>query len=979
MKPFKPPSFKAPAFVGSKPRELAASEPREPASEPPAKRRRISERDDVDGRDLSFDVTRSATNGTLLVKTALPPSSGAAKKFVAPAPRKPLDPVRNPSSSGGSEAEKVTQSYYNVLWRKFTTKKNKTWDGDGVLSVKGTYATLQDISGKELGRGVCKGPLLIGSELSIGGKEIEVDTMISREDYLAGRPFLGSKKVEKAPLLKDIDGTKKVTNKAQARQEKIAAHQKDPTTKVQALSKTSNNAFKTPVINSNVQHQERNAKEAVPRHKVDGENALVMKRPKSVPKGRQMVDVVVDPILTRALREHQRVGVSFLYECVMGMKDFDGEGAILADEMGLGKTLQTIALLWTLLKQDPAQNPAQPGIGLIKKALIVCPVTVIKNWKKEIYKWLGKTGISVFVADNHNRITDFTKGKCYNIMIIGYEKLVKVQKQLQEAKIDIVIADEGHRLKTAANKAAQAIKSLNTDKRIILSGTPIQNDLSEFFMMVDLVNPSVLGKYTTFKREFEGPIVASRQPGATAAALEKGEARSEELANITNMFILRRTSEILSKYLPPKTEYVVFCKPTKVQKQIYRAVIEAPVFVAAMNTPTEVLRLITMLKKVCNAPKLLIKKDEKGNEERVADLIEHIPQSLLKAPHASGKLAVLDDLLFQIDTKTDEKVVLVSNYTSTLDVLQDFIGLLGYSWLRLDGSTPVAKRQDLVDTFNRSPKTKSFVFLLSAKAGGVGINLIGASRLILYDLDWNPATDLQAMARVHRDGQKRPCHIYRLLTQGALDEKIFQRQISKTGLAESIVDGKSAASGFSQAELRDLFKLDESDDCQTHKLLGCSCGGNGLPVVGDDTETSSERNDLASLSDRPEIEVVHLEDSDEVPAATTRRWQTLGSVDVDAREAEIERKGKESRDSAGNAKMLSLMRYTHFDTALIGGGAGKVDEEEGDISELDVVDVAIEDKALQEVLKKEGRRVGFVLVKRGHENDVAEDKEVEVV
>src|SRR5436305_4103075 len=154
-------------------------------------------------------------------------------------------------------------------------------------------------------------------------------------------------------------------------------------------------------------------------------------------------------------------------------------------------------------------------------------------------------------------------------MIIGYEKFRTVQSELKKNDcIDIVIADEGHRLKTAQNKSAQAIKSLDTTRRIILSGTPIQNDLAEFFVMVDFVNPGILGTYKMFKKEFEEPIVKSRQPEATSSDIEKGSAKSEELAELTKMFILRRTAHILSKYLPSKTEYVLFCKPTMVQTQL---------------------------------------------------------------------------------------------------------------------------------------------------------------------------------------------------------------------------------------------------------------------------------------------------------------------------------------------------------------------------------------------------------------------------
>lgn len=858
-------------------------------------------------------------------------------------------------------------------------KKNKTWEGDGVLSVSGGYARLQDISGRELGKSAFKGPLLPGTELAVGGKDVEIDSVMSRADFLAGRPFLGNFKQPQAPL-KDINETDKVTAKAQARHDKLVEKQK-PHRFVAGSSQASKAGFKAPLLNNSVQQPVKDAKTPVARHNPDAKGALVMRRPKSVPKGKQIVDVVVDPLLTRELREHQRAGVAFMYECVMGMKDYDGEGAILADEMGLGKTLQTIALLWTLLKQSPIYE----GQPVIKKALIVCPVTLIQNWRKEFKKWLGSDRIGVFVVggDKKVRLTDFTMGKAYSIMIIGYEKLRMVQEDLQKGSgIDIVIADEGHRLKTAQNKAAQAIKSLNTAKRVILSGTPLQNDLAEFHTMVDFVNPGLLNKYNTFKKEFETPILKGQQPGVSQKDLEKGEARSEELANITGMFILRRTAEILAKYLPPKTIYVVFCRPTQAQLSVYRAIVGSPTFNAALGTSAVSLELINILKKVCNSPKLLLKKADQPEHGTLKEMLQSIPSSLLKSPGASGKLQVLDTLLHRIRTTTQEKVVIVSNYTSTMDVIANLLSSMDYQFLRLDGTTPQNKRQDLVDKFNRSSPSNWFVFLLSAKAGGVGLNLIGASRMILYDLDWNPATDDQAMARIHRDGQKMPCYIYRLVTQGALDEKIFQRQISKSGLADSIVDGKSGVGGFTKEELRDLFTLDESDDCQTHKILGCTCGGKGVPLLESEDDAESPRNDLAALSgnddevlhDQDETEVIRLDEDDELPVLPRKsKWKSASQLDWQAEEAELRRNAKDYRDSTGKAKMKKLMEYAHFDTALARStyamdaqsleALDDDDERGAAVPQADPLEGIIEDEALRSVIREDGRRVGFVFSK----------------
>lgn len=571
----------------------------------------------------------------------------------------------------------------------------------------------------------------------------------------------------------------------------------------------------------------------------------------------------------------------------------------------------------------------------------MCPVTLINNWRKEFRKWLGPDRLGVYVFDDSKkRITDFTKGRQYSVMIVGYEKLRTVTEDLKKRHgIDIVIADEGHRLKTAKNKSAQAIKSLNTPKRIILSGTPIQNDLSEFFMMVDFVNPDLLGSFKNFTKEFEVPIVKSRQPGAARKDVEKGESRSEELASLTRLFILRRTADILSQYLPPKTEYVLLCRPTAAQVSTYQLVLQCPAFQAALGSSEASLQLITVLKKVCNSPTLLNGKTSLDASAKVspltASLLESIPGQLLRNSAGSTKLRVLDQLLHVLRTTTQEKVIIVSNYTQTLDLLQTLLNSVGHPYLRLDGSTPSAKRQELVDEFNRSPPSQCFAFLLSAKSGGVGLNLIGASRLVLFDVDWNPATDLQAMARIHRDGQKRPCIIYRFVMAGGLDEKIWQRQVTKLGLASNIMDQKGGANTFSQDELRDLFRLDEGSSCQTHDLLGCECRGRGLPssAVNDDFTPI----ELFDLEAEPECG-----DDDELRSMP--KLIQASKVNMEEQERRISASARSPAGGEKGQKIESLKAYSHIDTS-----------EFSNVNDDDM-EAMIHDQILLKVLKDEGNR-----------------------
>lgn len=850
------------------------------------------------------------------------------------------------------------QTNAEFLRRKITNKKHKTWDGDGILRVAGGYAYLQDVSGKEMGKAPCTSSISPGFVISVGGREVEVDSPLLELGSKAGRSIAVSENIHTAPAVPKAAFIRpKPLPPAPDRRKTLKKEEEDdaPARSGASLSSATKSAFKnplreTPVSTSSVM------KSVPPRHDPSAPGAIVMRRPSSCPKDKQIVDVVVDPLLTQHLRDHQREGVKFLYECVMGMRGDEMRGAILADEMGLGKTLQTIALIWTLLKQNPIAGDAP----IIKKALIVCPVTLINNWRKEFRKWLGNDRLGVYVYDDtKKRITDFTKGRAYSVMIIGYEKLRTVHEELKKGQnIDIVIADEGHRLKNAKNKSALAIKNLDTTMRVILSGTPIQNELSEFFMMVDFVNPNLLGSYKSFMKEFETPIVRSRQPGASSKDLEKGEDMSEELASLTSKFILRRNADILSKYLPPKTEYILLCRPTSAQAQVYRHVLGCQAFQSAIRNTEAALQLITMLKKVCNSPFLLNQRSAADDSTPVNPLTESllasVPSHLLKNNQGSTKLRVLDQLLHTLRTKTSEKIVLVSNYTSTLDLLEALLTSLSHPYVRLDGSTPSSKRQDIVDTFNRSPSSQCFAFLLSAKSGGVGLNLIGASRLVLFDVDWNPATDLQAMARIHRDGQKRPCIIYRFLMAGAMDEKIWQRQITKLGLAGNIMDQKSNASKFSREELKDLFRLDEGDSCQTHDLIGCQCGGRGLPQ--DATPDESGSTDLAK--DGKETSKA---DEDNDGGDENEDLPSLGDlisankVDMETQERRIRATRKSSSSSSSldqrQAQKDLLFEYSHIDTSRFA-----VEDDEN-------MEALIHDQVLLDVLKDEGNRISFAFAK----------------
>lgn len=286
----------------------------------------------------------------------------------------------------------------------------------------------------------------------------------------------------------------------------------------------------------------------------------------------------MDPLLCNVLRPHQREGVKFMYECVTGVRIPDAYGCIMADEMGLGKTLQCITLLWTLLKQGPETKP------LIEKAVIVAPSSLVKNWYNEIGKWLG-TRVRPLAIDGgskseiDNKLVGFMKTygrRCVNpILIISYETFRLHAHVLHNDEVGLVLCDEGHRLKNSENQTYQSLMGLKAKRRVLLSGTPIQNDLLEYFSLVHFVNQGLLGTAQEFRKKFENPILRGQDAAATDNERKIAQERLAELVTVVNKCLIRRTSALLSKYLPIKYELVVCIKMTELQRQIYKNFIQS--------------------------------------------------------------------------------------------------------------------------------------------------------------------------------------------------------------------------------------------------------------------------------------------------------------------------------------------------------------------------------------------------------------------
>ncbi|XP_069701222.1 DNA repair and recombination protein RAD54B-like isoform X2 [Periplaneta americana] len=669
---------------------------------------------------------------------------------------------------------------FNVVWGKQSKKKHKTWEGDGILEVGEKTVVLKDTDGKILGQTSSRKTATLeeGSRLFVGSKEVEIIDAVNPVDVQ-----------DQAFDKNEIVNSKRSSSFDNVSSASVFKKQR------KTLPKS---VFPARIGNERVRSVETDCKPLVmpsPTHEHQWQH-----NPDHLP----VTDVKVDMFLTRVLRTHQRLGVVFMYQCVMGMQKLGYYGSILADEMGLGKTLQCITLVWMLLKQGP-----YGGQPVLQRVLIVTPSSLVTNWHNEFLRWTGRERIKTYVVDQKNKPKDYIHLVRVPVMLISYEMFVRCYEEICEIQFDLIVCDEGHRLKNTAIRTYTLLSQIKCKRRILLTGTPIQNDLQELYALVNFINPGILGSSVEFRRYFEEPILASRQPSVEKEVRKLGEERAMELNHRTSWFILRRTQEVIDKYLPKKQEMVVFCRSTPIQQAMYEEAVDYWLSRGSESGPEEVphLGVITALKKICNHPVLI--KPYRSEEQ-------------------PGE---------------------------TLDMLASICEQNKYKFSRLDGSTPTGQRLNIVKNFN-SQHCDHYIFLLSARAGGIGLNLTGASRLVLYDSDWNPATDLQAMSRIWRDGQSKCVFIYRLLTAGTIEEKIYQRQLSKTGLSGAVVDPNNKGTiRLSTEELKDLFTFHHGNVCMTHEMMNCVCTGVGFiptkylrsernrDIIGDDDDVLSSQRD----------------------------------------------------------------------------------------------------------------------------------------
>ncbi|WP_182201221.1 DEAD/DEAH box helicase [Paraliobacillus salinarum] len=457
--------------------------------------------------------------------------------------------------------------------------------------------------------------------------------------------------------------------------------------------------------------------------------------------------------LQATLRDYQYIGFQWL-KTLSHYK----LGGILADDMGLGKTIQTISYL---LSEKEAKNDNY-------KSLAIAPASLVYNWKKEIDKFAPTLQSKIIIGTKEERKALVEEQDDTDIYITSYPLIRKDIELYEKVEFDDLILDEAQAIKNHLTLTAKAVRAIKACNRFALSGTPIENALEELWSIFETLTPGFLGS----KKHFL-------------------QLDTNYIASITRPFILRRLKQDVLSELPEKIETEQYAELTQLQKQVYLAYVEKMQAKISETVATkgfkkgklEILAGITRLRQICCHPSLFL-----DNFHGKSGKLEHL-RELVNDMRAQGK-----------------RLLIFSQFSSMLQIIGETLRKDGYSYHYLDGSTPSEDRVNMADAFNEGDKD---IFLISLKAGGTGLNLTGADTVILFDLWWNPAIESQAAGRAHRIGQKNVVQVIRLITEGTIEEKIFQLQKEKRELVDQIIQpGETMLSKLSETEIRELLRFD---------------------------------------------------------------------------------------------------------------------------------------------------------------------------
>ncbi|KAM9325875.1 LOW QUALITY PROTEIN: TATA-binding protein-associated factor 172 [Gastrophryne carolinensis] len=567
--------------------------------------------------------------------------------------------------------------------------------------------------------------------------------------------------------------------------------------------------------------------------------------------GKKLENYTIPVPIKAELRKYQQDGVNWL--AFLNKYKLHG---ILCDDMGLGKTLQSICILagdHCNRSQEYSRSKSADCIPLA--SLVICPPTLTGHWVDEVGKFCPKEYLHPlhYTGPPTERARLQHQVKRHNLIVASYDVVRNDIDFFRNMKFNYCILDEGHVIKNGKTKLSKAVKQITANYRIILSGTPIQNNVLELWSLFDFLMPGFLGTERQFAARYGKPILASRDARSSSREQEAGVLAMEALHRQVLPFLLRRMKEDVLQDLPPKIIQDYYCSLSPLQVQLYedfaksRAKTNVDEMVSTTSLAEEsekpklkatghVFQALQYLRKLCNHPALVLTAQH-PEFKKIAEQLSTQSSSLRDIQHAP-KLSALKQLLLDCglgSSVTPEggteavvaqhRILIFCQLKSMLDIVENDLlkpHLPSVTYLRLDGTIPAGQRHSIVSRFNNDPSID--VLLLTTHVGGLGLNLTGADTVVFVEHDWNPMRDLQAMDRAHRIGQKRVVNVYRLITRGTLEEKIMGLQKFKMSIANTVISQENASlQSMGTDQLLDLFTLDK--DGKVEKMETSDGGG----------------------------------------------------------------------------------------------------------------------------------------------------------
>lgn len=510
----------------------------------------------------------------------------------------------------------------------------------------------------------------------------------------------------------------------------------------------------------------------------------------------------------KLLRDYQIESLNWMIEAWYHTRNM-----ILADEMGLGKTIQASAFINHLHGKEGVKGPF----------LVIAPLSTLSHWKKTFEEWTNLNSILYYDTGSAegrricrhfewNYIDISTKGSVipnpkllkFHVLVTSFEVFqTDLLSVLINVPFQFIVIDEAHRLKNANTKVLHQLKRLPCKRILLLTGTPVQNNAQELWALLNYIEPNSFRYFDDFTRQF-GNL--------------ENEEQLKRLQTALRPYLLRRMKDDVESSIPPLQEIIVDVEMTTIQKAYYRAIFERNKAMLVRGTKnqsftTSLNNIEIQLRKVCNHPFLI-----KEFEEELTRECDDGPKRLMRLVESSGKMILLDKMLTKMK-EDGKKVLIFSQFTVMLKILEEYLREKGYTYEKLDGSVRAAERHKSIEIFN-NPAIKRDVFLLSTKAGGLGINLASASVVVIFDSDWNPQNDVQATARAHRIGQQSEVKVYRLITANSYEAEMFERASKKLGLDQAIFLGGTFSSTNKEGSGKPKLNKNEIETLLKRGLLG---------------------------------------------------------------------------------------------------------------------------------------------------------------